>query len=293
MTGFTAESSVKRLGQSEKFDRPTSTVRFACISQNCWFAPVKVNSVDTTMLVDTGSDVTLISAEVFKAMNMDKSLLRDVSTCLTTADGDPLEVMGITTIPLDFCGQSFDHQVVVASIGELSGILGIDFLSANKVSIETSEGMLRSPKFEIKLHHQSNSIVCARVHLTDTVHIPARSEIFVEGEVRGHFNESQDGCLEPLVKFKGGCDLLIPKSLVKMTESKVLFSIWNPTPDARILKKHAQVASVQTVEQVMDCYSGKAVAKQNTGSKGIILPEHLIPLIENCSEKVAVHDKER
>lgn len=136
----------------------------------------------------------------------------------------------MTTIPLDFCGQSFDHQFVVAGLGDLSGILGIDFLSANKVSIETAEGTLRSPKFEVKLHHQSNPFVCARVHLTDTVHIPARSEIFVEGKVRGHFNESQDGCLEPLINFKGGNDLLMPKSLVKITESKVMFSILNPMP---------------------------------------------------------------
>lgn len=48
------------------------TVRLAGVSQNCWFASVKVNCVDITMLVDTGSDVTLISTEVFKAMNMDR-----------------------------------------------------------------------------------------------------------------------------------------------------------------------------------------------------------------------------
>lgn len=290
MTGFMAESSVKNcvggdFDNLEIFDRPSSIIRLASISQNCWFASVKVNKSDVHMLVDTGSDVTLLSAEVFKRMNMSNSLLKNVSTRLTTADGDPLEVMGMTSIPLVLGGQSFDHPVVVAGIGDLSGILGIDFMSKNKVSFDTAEGVLRSPRFEVALNHQASHTVCARVHLTETIHIPANSEIFVEGEVRGHFSGEQNGCLEPLTEFKGGNDLLMPKSLVQMTKSKVMFSILNPTQDSRILKKNLQVASVQPVDKVVN-YSTDQGIKQIPFLKGNSLPDHLKPLIENCSEKL-------
>ncbi|CAC5393543.1 unnamed protein product [Mytilus coruscus] len=150
-----------------------------------------------------------------------------------------------------------------------------------------------SPNFEIKLHNQvSTSRVCARVHLTETVHIPANSEIFVEGEIRGPFTGNQDGCLEPLETFKGGSHLLMPKSLVKMTESKVVFSILNPTHESRILKKNIQVASVQPAEQVLAVATSESKIEQNLSVTGNKLPEHLRPLVENSSERLSVKERE-
>ncbi|CAC5419745.1 unnamed protein product [Mytilus coruscus] len=233
------------------------------------------------MLVDTGSDVTLISSEFYKDIRLRASDLKRVSTKLTTADGDSLEVFGMTSVPLCFGGVSIDQNVIVANLGDLSGILGMDFLGKNRVSIDTAERFLMSPNFDIKLHNQvSTSRVCARVHLTETVHIPANSEIFVEGEIRGHFTGNQDGCLEPLETFKGGSHLLMPKSLVKMTESKVVFSILNPTHESRILKKNIQVASVQPAEQVLAVATSESKIEQNLSATGNKLPEHLRPLVE-------------
>ncbi|CAC5403496.1 unnamed protein product [Mytilus coruscus] len=244
------------------------------------------------MLVDTGSDVTLISSEFYKDIRLRASDLKRVSTKLTIADGDSLEVFGMTSVPLCFHGVSIDQNVIVANLDDLSGILGMDFLGRNRVSIDTAEGFLMSPYFEIKLHNQvSTSRVCARVHLTETVHIPANSEIF-EGEIRGHFTGDQDGCLEPLETFKGGSHLLMLKSLVKMTESKVVFSILNPTHESRILKKNIQVASVQPAEQVLAVATSESKIEQNLSVTGNKLPEHLRPLVENSSERLSIKERE-
>ena len=239
------------------------------------------------MLVDTGSDVTLVSSDVFKELNLSKEVLKKVSTQLTTADGDNFEVMGKTSFPLVIGEMTFDHTILVAGLGELSGILGMDFLAKNKVSIDTAEGILSSPSFNIKLQRDiSSKNVCARVHVTDTVHIPAKSEIYVQGEIRGHFPGEQEGCIEPLVEFRGGKDLLLPKSIVKLSKSKVIFSILNPTADPKIIKKNIQVASVQPIEEVIQGNFQNS-DKQDTSSADKVLPEHLRPLVENCSTKLS------
>ena len=147
------------------------------------------------MLVDTGSDVTLVSSEIFNQLGFNKMFLNEVSAKLNQADGDPLDVIGMTTIPLFIGGQLTAHTVIVAGLGELDGILGIDFLSKNNVSIDTANGTLKSPKFDVCLHKDNYlSSTCARVHLIETVHIPPNSEIFVHGEIRGHFLKDRDGC---------------------------------------------------------------------------------------------------
>ncbi|CAG2233136.1 unnamed protein product [Mytilus edulis] len=252
-------------------------------------------NTDISMLIDTGSDVTLLSSEVFKELNISKSLLKGVSNQLTTADGDSLEVMGRTTIPLCLGGNDFEHSVIVAGLGGLSGILGMDFLCTNRVSIDTAEGRLKSPKFEVKLkRHATFNNVCARVHLTDTVHIPAKSEVFVEGEIRGNFYGKPEGCLEPLPEFKGDTHLLMPKSVVNLSKSKVIFSILNPTADPRILKKNVQVGSVQPIEQVLNCnLESRNQINDNFTLPEIVIPEHLQPLVERCSEKLSAEERKR
>lgn len=49
------------------------------------------------MLVDTGSAVTLISKNVYEKLGKIKPKLTEVSTILTTADGEPMTVMVLAT----------------------------------------------------------------------------------------------------------------------------------------------------------------------------------------------------
>ncbi|CAC5381216.1 unnamed protein product [Mytilus coruscus] len=158
-------------------DRPHSSFKICSISKSCWLADVRINDTSFDMLVDTGSDVTLVSSEIFNKLGFNKMFLNEVSAKLNTADGDPLEVIRMTTISLFIGEQLIAHTVIVAGLGELDGILGIDFLSKNNVSIDTANGTLKSPNFDVCLHKdKSLSSTCARVHLTETVHIPPNSK---------------------------------------------------------------------------------------------------------------------
>ena len=103
-----------------------------------------------------------------------------------------------------------------------------------------------------------------------------------------------DGCLEPLQKFRGGEHLILPKAVADTTNSNIIFSIMNPTPNPKILKKNVQVAELHPVEQVMSCKSQDKENKLNVKSRIAAiqtdkipkLQTHLLPLIENTSKKL-------
>ncbi|CAC5408205.1 unnamed protein product [Mytilus coruscus] len=78
---------------NSKRKRPSS-LRLAAITQHCWFAKVFIDKFCIDMLVDTGSAVTLISKNVYEKFGKIKPKLTEVSTILTTADGEPMKVMG-------------------------------------------------------------------------------------------------------------------------------------------------------------------------------------------------------
>ena len=74
------------------------------------------------MLVDTGSDVTLVSSEIFNKLGFNQMFFDEVSANLRTADGDPLDIVGMTSIPLIIGGRLVVHPIIVAGLGELDGI---------------------------------------------------------------------------------------------------------------------------------------------------------------------------
>ena len=205
------------------------------------------------MLIDTGSAVTLISEKIFNNLGLGNSDLSELSSILTTADGETMSVLGQITVKITIGGKTYNHPVVVAELGDISGILGLDFMSENEIVIDTSKGTLRSPEFLVQLRSRTdNQTSCARVHISKTVHVPARSEMVIRGKIDGAGISCDEGILvlEPLNGFNGDKDVYIPNSSVRKTESGITFSVLNPTMNTVILKKNAAVARLQSFQEV-------------------------------------------
>jgi hypothetical protein len=130
----------------------------------------------------------LISNEIFDSLFVNEDL-KDLQAHLTTADGDLLSVKGKTDLSLWINGTEFSASMAVAHLGDLSGILGLDFLAKYEVIMNINAGYLYSPYFgevnlvkEDKLHD-----TCARIHTNETVNIPAKCEVIVKGNTNGEF----------------------------------------------------------------------------------------------------------
>lgn len=107
----------------------------------------------------------------------------DLQTTLTTADGDLLSVKGKTDVDLCIDEMEFPTTVVVAQLGDLSGILGLDFLSKYEAIMDMNVRRIHSPFFnEIGFVEEDKlQSTCARIHMTETVSILAKCEMFVKG----------------------------------------------------------------------------------------------------------------
>ena len=276
-------------------------MRLSAVSNNCYFANIRIdNDLNMSMLIDTGSAVTLLSKDYFDELNHKQTILSDVQATLTTADGEPLKVYGKTNLSFALGGKTFSNTIIVAELGGMPGILGLDFMSKHNFIIDTGKGRLCSPDVVVELTREANlGLRCARVHLVETVHIPAYTEVYATGELRGHFG-GENGCLEPLDKFRGGDHVVLPKAVADTTKENITISLMNPTPNPKIVKKNVQVAVVHPVEQILpyeiktktseknkrDIFGLKNRISSITTERKQELPSHLQPLVENTSKKL-------
>ncbi|CAC5394892.1 unnamed protein product [Mytilus coruscus] len=272
-----------KLGEVKLGKRP-SRMRLAAITQYCWVAKVFIGNIYVNMLVDTGSAVTLISKNVFEKLGVRKSKLTEVSTILTTEDGEPMKVMGASDLLLQLNNHEFIHSAIVADLGNIARILGFDFLSKNEVTINASKGTWTIPKFTVKLLIDSDvQATCARVQLADTVQIPGRAEMFVRGKIDAGLTVNVDSILETIDGFQGEKHVLIPKSVVQTSDTAVVFSVLNPTPHAVILKRNLTVASLKPIQEIMEDNFHRPTSSTDESVK---IPEHLLALTENVSDNL-------
>lgn len=259
----------------------------AAINRNCLFARIKIETFEISMLVDTGSAVTLVSDRVFNKLVNKDTKLAEVACTLTTADGDQMEIMGQTQLALQLGDKVFCQNVIVAKLGDIQGILGMDYLAANGITIDTGKGVMKSTNFEVELSNQLKHDICARVTISETISVPARSEMFIRGKLDRVPKSKFDVILEPEVGFNGEKHVLIPKSIVRSDDAEVLFSILNPTLDSVILKKNTGVASVRSFEKVLD----DVVEPEEAANEK--LPDHLRQLATEVSDRLLEDEKEQ
>lgn len=279
-------SQVKNL---ENDVRPKS-FRLAAISQHCWFVKVLIGDLDIKMLVDTGSAATLLSKQILSSL--ENIELEDESSILTTADGEPMTVIGRCTLDLSILNNKFSQSVIVADLGNLGGIIGLDFLARNRVMFDTGRGVLKFRDFDVVLTNDSEQeTTCARVQLTETCEIPGESETFLKGRIKGKIPDL-DSILEPCEGYVGEKHVIIPKSIVKSNDSEVIFSVLNPTPETVILKKNAYVASLEPVKEIHN----QIVREPGTDSQSKVpndLPDHLRTLMSDVSDRLSANEKNR
>jgi hypothetical protein len=95
------------------------------------------------MLVDTGSAVTLISKETYEQLR-NKPVLRPINSTLRTAGGEAMTLYGeINNLELGLQNQVYGQGIIVAALGGLPGILGLDFLQSNGALFDAGNGILK------------------------------------------------------------------------------------------------------------------------------------------------------
>ena len=86
---------------------------------------------------------------------------------LTTADGSGMKVFGKVDLELRIIEDNlFCHEFIVTELGDLCGILGMDFLENNNMTIQISWCLMLIGGQHIQLDRETTPI-CARVKIAE------------------------------------------------------------------------------------------------------------------------------
>ncbi len=103
------------------------------------------------LLIDTGSPFSFIHHEEFVRLGYGNVTGQENDVILRTVDGKRLRVFGKATLEFRVREFSFVQEFVVADLKQLSGLLGMDFLEDNDVTIFVRRRMLGLPGGEVGL----------------------------------------------------------------------------------------------------------------------------------------------
>ena len=137
--------SQKALGSvPRRFQRPMHSPRAGTLRGNedqlGLYISSKVEGVDVKFLVDTGSNITILSTSVTEKIGAPRRLvLEEVDNHMIVADGSTKPFQGKGTFEMEVDGKRALQEVWIADI-ELEGILGMDFVRRYCGQIISSPG---------------------------------------------------------------------------------------------------------------------------------------------------------
>ena len=202
------------------------------------------------MLIDTGASVTILRNDIYENL-LSKPKTESVRASLVNATGELSPFYGTAYMKLNIGGKPYEHNVLLADI-QNEGILGIDFLKANKSNVMISKGYItihgkKIPCFSLSDEYKNP---CCRISVCEDVEIPPESEMIIPCLPLGHLDQSKIGILEPASQFIEKSGLLVAKSLISLQKEIIPLRVINLSKEACKLYRETIAGVVEPVEEL-------------------------------------------
>lgn len=218
---------------------------------------VQIGIRKTKALVDTGSQITLVSQSFFqKSEYANSKLSRPDYDVIKGVSNNTLPILGKLSLPIEM-----NHKILWTSVHVVRGlnqslIIGMDFMEKHNVSIH-----LGSKTIQIAEANNSLPIV-DKHHFARTaqkITIPANHEMLVPVKI-SRLKCKQTVYLEPTENINH-MNLLAAKTITRIQNQRGVLKICNPTEEEIILNNNAIVASVECVNthDIIPFYSPECV----------------------------------
>ena len=229
--------------------------------------PCRIGGVDLEFLLDTGVAVTLLRKEAWEkiANNFHKTpgLRPNPRLALVGADGSSLKTHGMVSLTMWLKEREIAVDVAIVSPLTTEGILGLDFLKAQRASInlECEELLLRAEGITLPLWQSTTRILAdvepMTVRVPKNISVPTYSEL----EVMAHLEEpalpGQTCILENALQKPAG--VMVACALICPLSEEVPVRIINTTPEPALIYAGKRVATVEYAE------AGGAMCSLKTG----------------------------
>lgn len=263
------------------------------------FITGKIGNANTTILVDTGSSVTIINPKLLREVDLENRsdlVITESSLRLKSAKGDDIPVVGECTLSIFLGNLEYFHDVVIAEI-ENSCILGVDFMSKFACGICMKQRLFRIQGVEIPYFSDQSEITeCSRIVLSEDLVVPPNCEFVAPARVESPNFYRGPAIVEPVEKFMEKKNVLVAKSLVKVSGESVPLRFLNFSCESLKLYKGSVVATIERVEDVdvenADTEVVRSVCYRDEGDPSA-LPDHLEQIIDKVHESISVEEKQK
>ena len=257
------------------------------MKESCLFTTASFGKNLTSLLVDTGSPVCLLSKGVGEKIGIDLEDLDETRGTFNAVNGGSIKIFGSTELEFLLEGSLFSQKFIIADIPDMEGILGMDFLEKYEVSIQVSKLYLEIGDQKVKLQKAPDK-TCSRVRVTKQVVIPPCSEMLIDGLIEGGKPGYSEALVEPAATL-GKEGLLCARTLVNVRSSVVTISVINVNDRPVTVPQSKTIGTLQTFQNVHSVTPNTQGDNSNMSS----LPDHLKVLIEGTSDKLSKQQKKQ
>ncbi|XP_078495885.1 uncharacterized protein LOC144751873 [Ciona intestinalis] len=154
------------------------------------FANVVVNETVVSALVDSGSTITLLRADVLHTLFVNKKLDAVPRHMRFVGPSDEsVTVLGVTRIPLSVGGLKTNVEVFVSSEIAHKMILGLDFLENNHCKLCYRSNLMSVGESTVPLLSKPFIPERQEVYVTESIDLPSMTEIIINGTLEHHHND--------------------------------------------------------------------------------------------------------
>ena len=245
--------------------------------------PLRVNTCEVKAVVDTGASVTVLSDKVFNAIPATyKPQLREVELSLRVAEENKkMTTMGMADVEMTIGDQCFTWPVYIAPIGD-DMLLGCDVIDEKDITVNTrSKGAIEIGGSWVKCDIERVKDLTCRVRVSETVIIPASSEVLINGIPENQeVLDTRYSILEPV--FEDHRDILPARSLVDPYQTKVPVRFINLSRTHVKLKKGYLIGELHPIESIQ-CMEQSSKSNNTLDEK---IPEHLEELYDRSCKNI-------
>jgi transposase InsO family protein len=291
----------KKATDDRKDEREVNTSKksvhsFIDIGERCWLLPVVVAGTRLDFLVDSGATKSLMDTSVFERCFPGKIKdLHQPNEAMFAANDTLIELAGEGEIVMNVGKKKFPITVVLANLGNLDGILGMDFLRRKGISLDLGEGVLKADAWSVYLTDRNRRLdKCSRMRVTEEVVIPAFHEVLIKGYVdrRNGSGQNSVGVLEPVSSIMSEDGLLVAKTVVCVDKNRSIpVTVANVSNKDIVVQKGTTLGLISPLEAISET---QELTGNKIGNEELVeLPEHLQPLIDNVSGELTDSEKKK
>ena len=235
----------------------------------------------------------MIDRSVFDTMNKHEVVqLSPVNAGYELADGTELVVLGEFNTEIQIAGKWFSQAVIVADLGGLAGILGLDFMEAHDVVLKLSKGQFIMGNTTSQMHREEANHGCCRIRMGESFSVPARSVVVIWGRIdRKSLAKVKTvpnlGAVDGLSSLAEATGLVMGRGLAKCENGRLPINLVNVHDKPIRLEKGRTLGLFQPVTSVaafdLKCCNVQKILKPELLDE-TDLPEHVRSMIEGNTE---------